>query len=336
MARKKGGHTGGHGWFVTFADLMALLMSFFVMVAAFSSQDKQKLQIVAGSMREAFGVQKVAYNGLVEQDGVPTKPSVKNVARIDPEDSTNTPGPNDLQQQVEGMKARQDRSFALAAASLRQAMQEMPEISELSKHIMIEVNEQGLNIEIVDQDGRSMFPDGAKEPYERTRRIIQKFAGPLKALPNRLSVTGHTAASRVPPRPGYGAWELSPTGPIRCARSSRTRACRRRICSWWPERPTASRCSRTIPTSRPIAALPSRSCARLRRCRPDSSHSVGEGAVCGRPDTNNCNPSQFALTSAPQGAPSRLLSGGPTRCPVHASRCYRYLVNLHCGSPSAS
>ena len=42
-----------------------------------------------------------------------------------------------------------------------------------------------------------MFPDGAKEPYERTRRIIQKFAGPLKALPNRLSVTGHTAASRV-------------------------------------------------------------------------------------------------------------------------------------------
>ena len=86
MARKKGGHTGGHGWFVTFADLMALLMSFFVMVAAFSSQDKQKLQIVAGSMREAFGVQKVAYNGLVEQDGVPTKPSVKNVARIDPEE----------------------------------------------------------------------------------------------------------------------------------------------------------------------------------------------------------------------------------------------------------
>ena len=88
-------------------------------------------------------------------------------------------------------------------------MQEMPEISELSKHIMIEETDTGLNIEIVDQDGRSMFPDGAKEPYERTRRIIQKLAIPLKALPNRVSVTGHTAASRVPPRPGYGAWELS-------------------------------------------------------------------------------------------------------------------------------
>ena len=29
------------------------------------------------------------------------------------------------------------------------------------------------------------------------------------ALPNRVSITGHTAASRVPPRPGYGPWELS-------------------------------------------------------------------------------------------------------------------------------
>jgi chemotaxis protein MotB len=57
MARKKEAHGGGHGWFVTFADLMGLLMSFFVMLVAFSTQDQQKLQIVAGSMREAFGVQ---------------------------------------------------------------------------------------------------------------------------------------------------------------------------------------------------------------------------------------------------------------------------------------
>ena len=41
MAKKKrgGAHTGGHGWFVTFADLMGLMMSFFVMLVAFSSMD---------------------------------------------------------------------------------------------------------------------------------------------------------------------------------------------------------------------------------------------------------------------------------------------------------
>src|ERR1044072_1680109 len=209
MAKKRGAAHGGHGWFGTFADLRALLMSFFVMLVAFSTQDKQKLQIVAGSMRDAFGVQQVRFNGIIEIEGSPTKPSLKNAARIDAEDSTNTPGPNDPEKQKEGIQTKEDRAFALAAASLRQAMQELPEISELSKHIMIEENQHGLNIQLIDQDGRSMFPDGAKEPYERTRRIIQKLAGPLKALPNRVSITGHTAASRTPPRPGYGAWGLS-------------------------------------------------------------------------------------------------------------------------------
>ena len=51
----------------------------------------------------------------------------------------------------------------------------MPEITEVSKNIMMEETPQGLNIEIVDQDGRSMFPDGLKEPYERTRKLIQKI-----------------------------------------------------------------------------------------------------------------------------------------------------------------
>ena len=51
MAKKRGAAHGGHGWFVTFADLMGLMMSFFVMLVAFSNQDQKKLQIVAGSMR---------------------------------------------------------------------------------------------------------------------------------------------------------------------------------------------------------------------------------------------------------------------------------------------
>ena len=50
MAKRRGeAHGGGHGWFVTFADLMGLLVSFFVMLVAFSTQDQAKLQVVAGS-----------------------------------------------------------------------------------------------------------------------------------------------------------------------------------------------------------------------------------------------------------------------------------------------
>jgi chemotaxis protein MotB len=213
MAKKKRGeaHGGGHGWFVTFADLMGLLVAFFVMLVAFSTQDQVKLNIVAGSMRDAFGVQdRVRYSGVIEIPGLPTRPKLKHVAKIAPEDVSPTPSPDEHGREKDsGANFAIDRQFALAAASLRQAMQDMPEITELSKHIMIEDTPQGLNIEIVDQNGRSMFPEGSKEPYERTRRILQRLAGPLKATQFRLSISGHTSASKLPQAPGYGPWDLS-------------------------------------------------------------------------------------------------------------------------------
>lgn len=211
MARRKEGGHGGHGWFVTFADLMGLLVSFFVMLVAFSTQDSAKLQVVAGSMRDAFGVQdKVRYSGIIEVLGLPTRPKLKNAAHIDPKEASATPSPDDYaHQRTYGARFKQDRDFALAAASLRQALQDMPELTEVSKNIMFEDTKEGFNIEIVDQDGRSMFAEGSKEPYERTRKLIQKLAPALKAMPYRVSITGHTATSKVPAEPGYGAWELS-------------------------------------------------------------------------------------------------------------------------------
>jgi chemotaxis protein MotB len=190
---------------------MGLMMSFFVMLVAFSTQDQQKLKIVAGSMRDAFGVQTAArFSGIIESDGLPTRPKLKNVAHIPPEEASNTPTPNqDDNSKIAGARLKSDREFALAAASLRQALQDLPEISELSKHIMFEETRQGLNLEIVDQDGRSMFADGSKQPMERTRRLIQKLAGPLKATPLRVAIVGHTSANFVPSRSGYDGFDLS-------------------------------------------------------------------------------------------------------------------------------
>src|SRR5271156_637208 len=211
MARRKEAHGGGHGWFVTFADLMGLLVSFFVMLVAFSNQDQKKLQIVAGSMRNAFGVQNnVRYSGVIEVPGLRTRPKLKNAAHIDPQDASATPTPDEQDRTREyGAKLNSDQAFVLATASLRQALQDMPELAEASKHIMVEETKEGLNIDIVDQEGRSMFAEGSKEPYERTRRLIEKLAGLFKATPYRISITGHTSASKAPPRPDYGPWNLS-------------------------------------------------------------------------------------------------------------------------------
>src|SRR5271154_846662 len=124
MAKKKrgDGHGGGHGWFVTFADLMGLMMSFFVMLVAFSTMDNNKLKVVAGSMRDAFGVQtEKRYSGIIESDGLPTRPKLKNSAHVPPAETSDTPTPDQREKErIDGARLQIDREFALASASLRQ------------------------------------------------------------------------------------------------------------------------------------------------------------------------------------------------------------------------
>ncbi len=100
-------------------------------------------------------------------------------------------------------------TFQSAAESLRQSMQDMPEIAELSRNIIIEETPEGLNIQLTDQDGRSMFPPGHAEPYERTRLVIEQISLVIQKLPNRVIITGHTDANPLENVPGYSNWELT-------------------------------------------------------------------------------------------------------------------------------
>ena len=203
--RKEGAHGGGHGWFVTFADLMGLLVSFFVMLVAFSNQDLKQMRAVAGSMREAFGVQdKFHYAGITEMGGLPTRDKLKYSAHVQPEDSSTTPAPDE-----QGSGVAYDRAFKLAEASLRQALGDLPELTEASRHVSITESSEGLNIDLVDQDGESMFRKGSKEPNERMRRILEKLAEPLRVAPFRISIIGHTATTQRTSISGPGKWQLS-------------------------------------------------------------------------------------------------------------------------------
>lgn len=213
MAKKKrGGAHGGHGWFVTFADLMALLMSFFVMVAAYSTQDQKKLQLVAGSMRDAFGTTREShFAGITEADGIPAADHLKNVRNIPPEKATNRTTPLTLDKSApDGIADAGDpEAFGLAVASLRQAMQDMPDFAEISKNVVISRTDKGLDVSIVDQDGRSMFPEGSSRPNDRTRQLLEKLVPALRQMPNRIVVTGYTSTERPGHRPAAPPWELS-------------------------------------------------------------------------------------------------------------------------------
>lgn len=50
---------GAPAWVVTFGDLMSLLLTFFVLLLSFSRMDNERFKELAGSLKEAFGVQRM-------------------------------------------------------------------------------------------------------------------------------------------------------------------------------------------------------------------------------------------------------------------------------------
>jgi chemotaxis protein MotB len=103
--------------------------------------------------------------------------------------------------------SNRDEQFASAAESIRQAMQEMPDIADLSRQVIMEQTPDGMRIQLVDQDGKPMFAPGSAEPLPYTKKLLGVIASIIDRLPNRISISGHTDAT-----PGESAgsnWELS-------------------------------------------------------------------------------------------------------------------------------
>jgi len=88
---------------------------------------------------------------------------------------------------------------------------------EYRDQVLIDITESGLRIQIVDKDKRPMFDSGSAELKTHSLKILKGLALVLKNVPNKLSITGHTDATRFS-REGriyerlennYGNWELS-------------------------------------------------------------------------------------------------------------------------------
>jgi chemotaxis protein MotB len=215
------GHHGG-AWKIAYADFVTAMMAFFLLMWLISmTTQEQKVGLAEYFAPESVSLSRSGAGGILS--GTAIDDSGNKSARAKPDQVRRTPSaPSDAASGTakqgdgaQGSASERDVSREAAGmhhsamASIRQALQNMPEIAEMSRNVVIEQTKDGLNVSIVDQDGRSMFPDGSVQPYERTRRLLEAIAPTLRRTPNRVSVTGHTAAARPGTVPGVDAWSLT-------------------------------------------------------------------------------------------------------------------------------
>ncbi len=217
-------HHGG-AWKIAYADFVTAMMAFFLLMWLISMTTKEQKKGLADYFAPAApssstsGAGGVLRGNAIDDSGNKSSGARHEVvqgAPFSPRDAAKgAAGQEDETQdrasdrEVSRPAARSVQAHHSAVASIRQALQDMPEITELSRNIVIEPTREGLNVSIVDQDGRSMFPEGSVHPYERTRVVLKALAPTLRRLPNRLSVSGHTAAARPGPVRPPDSWSIT-------------------------------------------------------------------------------------------------------------------------------
>lgn len=218
------GHHGG-AWKVAYADFVTAMMAFFLLMWLINTTDPEQKRGIAEYFAPASVSATTSGSGgilggtALGDDGVKGSGSISAIEQLAPEAPPDAPqeagqssslaaaSEQDLRDEI----ARREASeFASAAESLRQAMQSMPELAELSKHLIIDQTPEGLRIQIVDQEGRSMFDQNSVRPNARAQLLLRAVAKVIVQLPNRVTITGHTSAVAGSNRASApGDWSLS-------------------------------------------------------------------------------------------------------------------------------
>ncbi len=193
----------------TFADLMSLLMCFFVLLLSFAEMDALKYKMVVKSLDNAFGVQReVAANeipkgtSIIAQEFSPgdPKPTPLQQVRQDTADETH----DALKVTLDKKEAQEEiqKEIQKEAKEFKQALEK--EISEG----LIDVETQ-LNRIVIRIREKGSFPSGDARLNRAFLPILAKIHNVLALTDGKIAVAGHT--DNVPINtPRYRSnWELS-------------------------------------------------------------------------------------------------------------------------------
>ncbi|MBF0622996.1 MAG: flagellar motor protein MotB [Magnetococcales bacterium] len=151
---KEGG--GAPLWMVTFGDLMALLLTFFVLLLSFAQLEIVKFEQAAGSIKDAFGVQRIQ--------------------QIDPSPTGEKMITTDFNQEIILVKIKEKLEFILV------------KMIDNGEAELIE-SEEGFTVRLGDDN---MFtPDSMKIKPEMIS-VLEQIANQLIDIPNMVHITGHT------------------------------------------------------------------------------------------------------------------------------------------------
>lgn len=189
-------------WVMTFADLMSLLMCFFVLLLSFSEMDLQKYKQIAGSMKMAFGVQTSIPaheipkgTSIIAKNFSPGKPTKTILNKI--QQDTADKNKEKLESPTAAEIKTQSDARKIAESLKKEISEGKLEIEVADKNIIIRIKEEN---SFVSGNGRLTVLFGP---------VIKKIHEAIKNIKGTIKVGGHTDDNPISTAEYRSNWELS-------------------------------------------------------------------------------------------------------------------------------
>lgn len=219
--KKKEEHENAERWLLTYADMITLLVAFFMMMYSMSVINLEKFKQAAIGIRSGFNGAalqgKDSGESIIERGSRPVMIENPKPIILPPKEKVT------MDQQIsKANKAKEKELRARRVGALVEKINHSLAGVAKSKSTRILAENKGVSIELIGD--MIFFPKNSTDLSDEAKHVLKAVASVLGQVPNEISVEGHTSATDK--AAGYStSWELSTaraTGVVKFLLSSST------------------------------------------------------------------------------------------------------------------
>ncbi|MBV8122842.1 MAG: flagellar motor protein MotB [Burkholderiaceae bacterium] len=211
---KKGGHAAhGGAWKIAYADFVTAMMAFFLLMWLLGSTTEGDKKGIADYFSSPLKVALFGGSGSGDSSSV-VKGGGQDLSRETGQVKGGETASRQRHINLRALKEDQRRAERSRLQDLKKKVEDVlaaaPKLAALGGQIRLDMTNEGLRIQIIDENNRPMFDSGSAVVKPYMRELLRNLGSVLSEVPNRLTVEGHTDAQAFPGGDrGYSNWELS-------------------------------------------------------------------------------------------------------------------------------
>jgi chemotaxis protein MotB len=206
-----GGHHGG-AWKIAYADFVTAMMAFFLLMWLLGSTTKGDLNGISEYFKTPLKVALEGGSGSGDSSSI-IKGGGKDLTRTEGQvkasDDPTVKKTFNLTAAKAAMEAEENQRLKALKEKIENKIEANPLLKKYKEQLLLDITNDGLRIQIVDEQNRPMFALAKAELQPYTKEILHEIGFVLNDVPNRIGLSGHTDSTPYMSETGYSNWELS-------------------------------------------------------------------------------------------------------------------------------